>query len=428
MSLLALGATVPCAEGHVLVEEARWQGTNMKMTHYWDCNGQGCDASTLQPWMEARYISPPGYGPQDPMDFGGPLYGEKMWLTGAASDALSQLLGDDDGCCGEDLNDGGVGGCGKCVLVQNPLSLHPDWTAVVLKKNRCPPWSHGCGAGQPHLDIAAPGFDNLQYSTANVCGSRPKTGFASKQQSAILGSWYKQCQDTAKCAHLCNKLPPAFQKGCKLFASWGWKRGDPSTVKYRAVKCPPAFKRHVGAQFGRSGAQDPAPAPKPAPPPPKPRPSPPPSSPPSKACMAYCSMTNLKQTKAKSCNKVKTKDDCLAGYMQAARFNKAKVTPCVWAAKKQKCRPQKKKGISCPGFPAGCPAQLLQHNGNTVSSVAKASAAQVASSASGKRGFLSPSFSSSHATLGNWFVQNKSELEKHSFAHEKLMLFEVEEL
>jgi len=190
-----------------------------------------------------------------------------MWLTGAASDALSQLMGDDDPCCGGDPNDGGVGGCGKCVLVQNPLSLHPDWTAIVMKKNRCPPWSHGCGAGQPHLDVAAPGFDNLQYSTANVCGNRPRTGFDSRQQSALLGSWYTRCQDTSQCSYLCDQLPPAFQKSCKLFASWGWKRGDPSTVKYRAVTCPLEFQRHIQAQFGPKGAvlQDFAPTPNPNP-------------------------------------------------------------------------------------------------------------------------------------------------------------------
>ena len=95
----------------------------MKMTHYWDCSGQGCDSATLQPWEEDKYISPTGYGPQDPADFGGAVYGEKMWLTGAASDALSDLMGDDDGCCGADANDGGVGGCGKCLLVQNLESV-----------------------------------------------------------------------------------------------------------------------------------------------------------------------------------------------------------------------------------------------------------------------------------------------------------------
>jgi len=230
-----------------------WDGSNMKMTHYWDCNGQGCDASTLQPWDEGRYVSPPGYSPQDPADFGGPVYGEAMWLTGAASDALSALMGPDDGCCGGDPNDGGIGGCGKCALVQNPDSLHPDWTAVVMKKNRCPPWSNGCGAGEPHFDIAAPGFDNLQWSTANVCGLRSGTGFESQAQSETVGSWWKHCASTAECAHLCEKLPSSFQKGCKLFASWGWFRGDPDRVKFRAISCPAEFVRHVGSLFDAQG-------------------------------------------------------------------------------------------------------------------------------------------------------------------------------
>lgn len=258
------------------------------MTHYWDCSGQGCDAATLQPWNETRYISPPGYGPQDPVDFGGSVYGEAMWLSGAASDALSELMGDDDGCCGGDPNDGGVGGCGKCLLVQNDNSLHPDWTAVVMKKNRCPPHSHGCGAGEPHFDIAAPGFDNLAYSTANVCGQRPGTGFDSKEQSAALGSWWQHgCANTAGCIHLCDQLPAQFIRGCRLFASWGWKRGDPTGVKYKAVACPQRFVQHIGAQFGPDGAvggdTPPTPAPTPSPTP-APTPSPTPAPTPGPTC------------------------------------------------------------------------------------------------------------------------------------------------
>lgn len=226
----------------------------MKLTHYWDCSGQGCDSATLQPWDESKYISPPGYAPQDPEEFGGAVYGEKMWLTGAASDALSELMGEDDACCGGDDNDNGVGGCGKCVLVQNPDSTHPEWTAVMMKKNRCPPWSNGCGSGQPHFDVAAPGFDNLQWSTANVCGARAGTGFDSQEQSASVGSWFDACDNAADCAHLCEKLPSVFQHGCKLFASWGWKKGDPAEVKFKAVECPPRFVEHVGSLFGADGA------------------------------------------------------------------------------------------------------------------------------------------------------------------------------
>ena len=75
-------------------------------THYWDCNGQGCDATLLQPWKTSRYSSPAGYQPQDPDDFGGPSqYGERLWMSGAASDALAELLGKDDGCCGRDWDE-----------------------------------------------------------------------------------------------------------------------------------------------------------------------------------------------------------------------------------------------------------------------------------------------------------------------------------
>ena len=79
-----------------------WTGT-LRSTHYWDCNGQGCDSTTLQPWDPAKYWSPPAYSPQDPAQHGGPTaYGEKMWMLGAASDALANLLGPDDQCCGSD--------------------------------------------------------------------------------------------------------------------------------------------------------------------------------------------------------------------------------------------------------------------------------------------------------------------------------------
>lgn len=242
----------PTSQPPALASPGGWDSRVLKATHYWDCNGQGCDATTLQPWDENKYVSPPGYGPQNPNDHGGAMYGEKMWLTGAASDSLVALLGDNDPCCGRDDSSGG---CGKCLLIQNPDAVNADWTAVVMKKNRCPPWTNGCGADEPHFDVAAPGFDNLGFSTANVCGIRAGTGFASQSQSAALGSWYNGCADTSQCMHLCDQLPAAFVSGCKLFASWGWTRGDPASVKFKAVACPAAFTAHIASQFGPSGVQ-----------------------------------------------------------------------------------------------------------------------------------------------------------------------------
>jgi hypothetical protein len=193
-----------------------------------------------------------------------------MWMTGAASDALVELLGADDPCCGRD---DASGGCGKCLLIQNPDAENSDWTAVVMKKNRCPPWTNGCGADEPHFDVAAPGFDNLQYSTANICGA-PGTGFANKTQSAALGTWYSQCSDTSKCLHLCDKLPAEFIPGCKLFAAWGWKRGDPDKVKFKAVQCPDGFVAHVGSLFGPKGVASQSPSTPNPPPPATPNPTP----------------------------------------------------------------------------------------------------------------------------------------------------------
>ena len=103
-----------------------------------------------------------------------------MWLLGAASDSLAAMLGDDDPCCGRTPI---PSGCGNCLLVQNPDAVNAGWTAVVMKKNRCPPWTNGCGDGELHVDIAAPGFDFLPESTANVCGERAGTGFDTRSRA-----------------------------------------------------------------------------------------------------------------------------------------------------------------------------------------------------------------------------------------------------
>lgn len=223
--------------------------SGMKLTHFWDCNGMGCDATTLQPWNEDNYVAAPGYSPQDPNDFGGSVYGEKMWVVGAASDTLAQMLGPDDGCCG---SDNGSMGCGKCALIRVPSATNADWTALIMKKNRCPPNSNGCETGNVHFDVAVPGYDNLQFSTANVCGARAGTGFNSRQDSAILGDWYTQFSNTAQAASRCSSLPSEFQKGCELFSEWGWTRGDPN-AEYQVIECPSAFKDYVADQFDENG-------------------------------------------------------------------------------------------------------------------------------------------------------------------------------
>merc|ERR1719188_1867710 len=125
----------------------------LRATHFWDCNGAGCDSTILQPFVQSRYVAAPQYAPADPADFGGARYGERLWLTGAASDDLADFLGPAATCCGDDRHSLG---CGRCLLVRNPGAAQADWAAVVMKKSRCPPSSKGCETGKFHMDIAVP--------------------------------------------------------------------------------------------------------------------------------------------------------------------------------------------------------------------------------------------------------------------------------
>lgn len=230
--------------------------SGLKLTHFWDCNGFGCDATTLQPWDLDKYVASPGYVPQDPNDFGGAKYGEKLWLTGAASDTFANLLGPSDACCGSDTDSIG---CGKCALIRVPGAKYSEWTALVMKKNRCPPSSNGCEAGNVHFDVAVPGYDNLAFSTANVCGERENTGL-SKTESSALGDWYNTYSNTAEAASRCSQLPAEFQKSCEIFSEWGWNSGDP-TAEYQVVDCPEAFKEYISSQFDSDGPVSATPAP-----------------------------------------------------------------------------------------------------------------------------------------------------------------------
>jgi len=225
--------------------DIEWDGSDLVLTHYWDCSGQSCDATTLSPWNYDEYRSPSGYSPQDPNDFGGPSsYGEKLWVTAAI---MNIDQGSDDGCCGSTSE----GGCGNCILIQNPDSLHPDWSVMAMKKNTC----GSCGSSK-HADINVPGFDVLQYSLANICGDEPNTGLT-KDQSTILGEWYKTHSNTADAgAELCGFLPEAYQKGCSIFSDWGWTGGKTSRARYKVVDCPQQFKTFVGSLFDEDGVID----------------------------------------------------------------------------------------------------------------------------------------------------------------------------
>jgi len=229
---------------------SNWQH-GLQATHFWDCNGGSCDAPTLQPWDPKMYTYAPQYAPTDPAQHGGAMYGERLWMTGAASDALSALLGPDSDCCGTDT--AGGGGCGRCLLVRNPEARHADWTVVVMKKNRCPPHSHGCD--KIHLDMAAPAHDNLGYSTANVCGDPGKVDtYISRVQSGLCGGGGLGACD---CSALPSSTPAQrmLREGCRLFREWGWTTGNPK-LHFQPVACPAGFVKHISSAFGAAGVQD----------------------------------------------------------------------------------------------------------------------------------------------------------------------------
>eukprot|EP00420_Gonyaulax_spinifera_P008259 CAMPEP_0197920514 /NCGR_PEP_ID=MMETSP1439-20131203/89066_1 /TAXON_ID=66791 /ORGANISM="Gonyaulax spinifera, Strain CCMP409" /LENGTH=528 /DNA_ID=CAMNT_0043542717 /DNA_START=56 /DNA_END=1640 /DNA_ORIENTATION=- len=223
----------------------------LRATHFWDCNGGGCDSVVLQPWDKKKYIYPPQYAPADPEDYGGSAYGEKLWMTGAASDILSAKMGPDVENCGSSTE--GSGGCGQCLIVRNPYAINPNWTAVVMKKNRCPPESPGCH--KAHMDFAVPGFDVLHVSLSNVCGDRHKRDetFITKEQSSICGTTPAHSCD---CSGIPDDTPEKkmLRKGCELFQAWGWTHGNP-LLNYQPVPCPKAFVERVrwGKAFSASG-------------------------------------------------------------------------------------------------------------------------------------------------------------------------------
>ena len=206
----------------------------LALTHYYDCGGQSCDASFLQ-WPEeaSKFVAGPGYTILDPNDFGGSLYGEKMWIYGAASDTLAEQMGDNITGLGKVTQGPFSGACGKSILIKNSDAKNADWTALVMRKSRCPPWSKGCEDGAIHMDLMIPGFDDLGHSTANSCGN-PGTGM-SKTLSAICGP----VPNPSTCTE-CDKLPSIYQKACKLFVEWGWNTGNP-TAQYQIVDTPKAF-------------------------------------------------------------------------------------------------------------------------------------------------------------------------------------------
>ena len=123
--------------------------------------------------------------------------------------------------------------CGKCWKVTGTGINGVTSTLVLRGANYCPPGNALCSGNNPHFDIAAPGFDVLQFSLANTCATREADeieGFTACE------AWMIGSQDpSANCD--CSKFnDPVLRSGCQNFFSLQW---DNPTVEYEEVSCPP---------------------------------------------------------------------------------------------------------------------------------------------------------------------------------------------
>jgi len=234
--------------------EIAWN-SGLQGTTFWDCNGAGCDAVLIKPtFVQKLFIYAAPYAPSNPRATS--MYGERLWLTGAASDTLAEMMGPDAACCGSDKDSSA---CGRCLLVRNPTAVNSNWTAVIMKKSRCPPESKGCEAGKVHMDIAVPGYENIEFSTANVCGSRSREDtFISKREAGTCADWKTLGVSSMDQGCTCHGIPNTtveqarLREGCEVFTQWGWTSGAPQ-LEYVPVDCPKEFVEIVEEAFGGKG-------------------------------------------------------------------------------------------------------------------------------------------------------------------------------
>mmetsp|Transcript_24867 Transcript_24867/g.44944 ORF Transcript_24867/g.44944 Transcript_24867/m.44944 type:complete len:250 (+) Transcript_24867:204-953(+) len=197
-------------------------------TRYWDCSGGACGCAYLpfgpgsddlpaHCYSNAMFAAPQGN------PYGASFYGAA---------AVSQALGGGDWL---------AEGCGKCWKVIGTSNISPFdgvSTVLVLKAtNYCPPLNPFCANGNPHFDIAAPGFDSQPASLSNSCLIREEDeidGFTSCEQWMIAsGNPNENCD-----CSLFNS--DVLRDGCENFRTLYW---DNVQVSYEEVTCPRELTR-----------------------------------------------------------------------------------------------------------------------------------------------------------------------------------------
>ena len=94
----------------------------------------------------------------------------------------------------------------------------------------------------PHADILAPGWDNLEFSYANICGAPGHDDVFESREASELFKNLPEGMTLEDKINRCDKIKnKRAATGCKYFTSWGWHQGGPQFL-YQPVKCPKAFE------------------------------------------------------------------------------------------------------------------------------------------------------------------------------------------
>ena len=154
-------------------------------------------------------------------------YGAQFY--GAA--AISRFLWDGNQGTGDWLGEG----CGKCFKVTGSSNTGPNpgqETTLVLKGTNICPTGICNENGKAHFDIAAPGFDVLEYSWSNTCEELEPDELEGFQ---ACGRWMIDSQEWEENCDCSKFNSPVLRAGCENFYSMKW---DNAAVTYEEVVCP----------------------------------------------------------------------------------------------------------------------------------------------------------------------------------------------
>ena len=182
---------------------------------YWDCNAGRCQSGYTPNFIgffnplamcytNAMFAAPPNQ------------YGAKFYGTAATSAALAQ--GDF---------------CNKCYKVIGRANVRfntgQETIIIVRSTNECTPDNPICAAG-PHIDIAAPGFDDIRFSQNYWCPANEPGELSGFTACSGYNANNPGCD--------CNRFRSTeLRLGCENYLSLGWANNE--VFWEELPSCPP---------------------------------------------------------------------------------------------------------------------------------------------------------------------------------------------